>query len=149
MNMEAHLKQFDDEAVRQQMEADRFQKETKEEQARVKQEIRRAQINKLQRNAGFMEEWLQKGVEDWKQNMAFKKEREQSQLEFEYGQAQKFNVMTLNKIEGATNEVIDGIAQFEATLQDNGINPRVTKEQADAALDAEFTGSSPQRTLRT
>jgi len=131
------------------MEADRFQKETKEEQARVKQEIRRAQINKLQRNAGFMEEWLQKGVEDWKQNMAFKKEREQSQLEFEYGQAQKFNVMTLNKIEGATNEVIDGIAQFEATLQDNGINPRVTKEQADAALDAEFTGSSPQRTLRT
>jgi len=25
-----------------------------------------------------MEEWLQKGVEDWKQNMAFKKEREQS-----------------------------------------------------------------------
>ena len=53
------------------------------------------------------------------------------------------------KIEGATNEVIDGIAQFEATLQDNGINPRVTKDQADAALDAEFTGSSPQRTLRT
>jgi hypothetical protein len=32
----------------------------------MKQEIRRAQINKLQRNAGFMEEWLQKGVEDWK-----------------------------------------------------------------------------------
>jgi hypothetical protein len=23
-----------------------------------------------------MEEWLQKGVEDWKQNMAYKKERE-------------------------------------------------------------------------
>jgi hypothetical protein len=42
----------------------------------VKQEIRRAQINKLQRNAGFMEEWLHKGVEDWKQNMAYKKERE-------------------------------------------------------------------------
>jgi len=25
-----------------------------------------------------MEEWLQKGVEDWKQNMAYKKEREQT-----------------------------------------------------------------------
>ena len=34
-----------------------------------------------------MEEWLQKGVEDWKQNMAYKKEREQGQLEFEYKQA--------------------------------------------------------------
>lgn len=33
-----------------------------------KQEMRRIQINKLQRNAGFMEEWHQKGVEDWKKN---------------------------------------------------------------------------------
>ncbi len=38
-----------------------------------------------------MEEWLAKGVEDWKQNMAYKKERDQSQLEFEYKFAQKFN----------------------------------------------------------
>lgn len=57
-----------------------------------------------------MEEWLQKGVEDWKQNMAYKKEREQGQLEFEYKQAQKFNAITVDKIESATAEVIDGIA---------------------------------------
>jgi hypothetical protein len=36
------------------------------ENAEKKQEMRRIQINKLQRNAGFMEEWLAKGVEDWK-----------------------------------------------------------------------------------
>lgn len=101
---------------------------------RVKQEIRRAQINKLQRNAGFMEEWLQKGVEDWKQNMAHKKEREQSQLEFEYKQAQNFNEVTVAKIDGATNEVIDGINQFEETLKNQGINPRVTKEFAAESL---------------
>jgi uncharacterized FlaG/YvyC family protein len=41
--------------------------------------------------------------------MAHKKEREQSQLEFEYKQAQKFNEMTVAKIDGATNEVIEGI----------------------------------------
>lgn len=82
--MEDHLKKFDDEAVRQNEEAKRHDQAEKEEAERVKQEIRRAQINKLQRNAGFMEEWLQKGVEDWKQNMSYKKEREQSQLEFEY-----------------------------------------------------------------
>jgi hypothetical protein len=38
--------------------------------------MRRIQINKLQRNAGFMEEWLAKGVEDWKVNMNVKRERE-------------------------------------------------------------------------
>lgn len=74
--MEDHLKKFDNEAVRQNDEAQRFYKNEKEESERIQQEIRRAQINKLQRNAGFMEEWLQKGVEDWKQNMTFKKERE-------------------------------------------------------------------------
>ena len=92
---------FDDEAVRQEEEAKRYAAAEKEERERIKQEIRRAQINKLQRNAGFMEEWLAKGVEDWKQNMAYKKEREQSQLEFEYKQAQKFNEITVAKISDA------------------------------------------------
>jgi hypothetical protein len=66
MNMENHLQQFDDEAVRQDEEAKRYAAAEKEEKERIRQEIRRAQINKLQRNAGFMEEWLAKGVEDWK-----------------------------------------------------------------------------------
>ena len=47
MNMESHLKQFEDEAQRQAMEAERYHNDQKEEQARIKQEIRRAQINKL------------------------------------------------------------------------------------------------------
>ena len=78
-----------------------------------------------------MEEWLQKGVEDWKQNMAYKKEREQGQLEFEYKQAQKFNAITVDKIESATAEVIDGIAQFEQT---HGIKQKVPKEDVENAL---------------
>jgi hypothetical protein len=66
MNMENHLQKFDDEALRQADEAQKYAEAEKEERERIKQEIRRAQINKLQRNAGFMEEWLAKGVEDWK-----------------------------------------------------------------------------------
>jgi hypothetical protein len=57
MNMENHLQKFEMEAVRQSEEAKRFSNVEKDENERVKQEIRRAQINKLQRNAGFMEEW--------------------------------------------------------------------------------------------
>lgn len=66
MNMENHLQKFDDEATRQAGEATQHAGAEAEERERIKQEIRRAQINKLQRNAGFLEEWLAKGVEDWK-----------------------------------------------------------------------------------
>ena len=31
-----------------------------------------------------MEEWLQKGVEDWKKNQSIKRDRERKELEFEY-----------------------------------------------------------------
>lgn len=31
-----------------------------------------------------MEEWMQKGAEDWKKNQMIKKERERRDLEFEY-----------------------------------------------------------------
>jgi hypothetical protein len=31
-----------------------------------------------------MEEWLQKGVQDWQKNQALKKNRERRDLEFEY-----------------------------------------------------------------
>lgn len=96
-----------------------------------------------------MEEWLAKGVEDWKQNMAYKKEREQSQLEFEYKQAQKFNEVTVRKIDEASREVNDGIDQFEETLRENGINPRVTAEAA-ATLTQTLSGGSPAKaSMRT
>ena len=139
MNMENHLQQFDHEAVRQSEEAKRLDNADKDENERTKQEIRRAQINKLQRNAGFMEEWQQKGIEDWKQNMAYKKEREQSQLEFQYKRDKGFNDMVVKMIDDATNEVHDGIDKFEQTLKDNGINPRVTKDFAEKAMDATTT----------
>lgn len=66
--METHLKKFEDEKERQARKASKLNKQDKINEERRKQEMRRIQINKLQRNAGFMEEWQQKGIEDWKQN---------------------------------------------------------------------------------
>lgn len=94
-----------------------------------------------------MEEWLQKGVEDWKQNMVKKKEREAAQLEFEYKQAEKYNKMALTKIEDADREVNDGISKFEQTLQSQGINPRVTKEQADFGVSQSFQQNTHAKTF--
>ncbi len=95
---------------------------------KMKQDIRKAQINKLQRNAGFMEEWLQKGVEDWKKNQTIKKERERKQLEFEFKQSEKIHGFTMKKIDEASNEVYSGIGKFEQTLKNKGIQPNVSKE---------------------
>lgn len=97
----------------------------KKQKSEQKQELRRVQLNKLQRNAGFMEEWHQKGVENWKKNMTVKREREANQLEFDYKQAEKFNEIALNKLDAAGREVNDGIDQFESTLRSQGINTRV------------------------
>jgi len=63
-----------------------------------KQEMRRIQINKLQRNAGFMEEWHQKGVDDWKKNQKRQRDRESKELEFKLKEAQKFNVIAQQKL---------------------------------------------------
>lgn len=107
----------------------------------MRQETRRAQINKLQRNAGFMEEWQQKGVEDWKKNQTIKKDREKRQLEFELKQAEKYNRVTLNKIDEANYEVNDGIAQFEQTLRNIGINPKVRRDEAERAVSESLQNS--------
>ena len=62
------MKKFEDEKVRQAKVAADLDSRDVTMNTMHKQEMRRIQINKLQRNAGFMEEWHQKGVEDWKKN---------------------------------------------------------------------------------
>lgn len=89
--MERHLKKFDDEQIRQAAAAkagDNAEKGAKEKHLL---ELRAAGIAKVQRNAGFMEEWLQKGVEDWKKNQSIKKDRERKDLEFEYKETEKYH----------------------------------------------------------
>ena len=60
-----------------------------------------------------MEEWLRKGIEDWKKNMMIKKERERKTLEFEYKQTQKYQDFTTTKVNEANQEVQHGIDEFE------------------------------------
>ena len=75
INLEKHLEKFSDNKALQSELALKLDKEN-QEVIRQKKELRRIQINKLHRNAGFMEEWHQKGVDDWKVNMTKKKDRE-------------------------------------------------------------------------
>jgi hypothetical protein len=103
--MERHLKKFDDEQIRQDMHAKAGDKNEKESKERRLAEMRAAAINKVQRNAGFMEEWLQKGVQDWQKNQQLKKERERRDLEFEYKETEKYHQLAMTKIDEASKEV--------------------------------------------
>lgn len=92
-----------------------------------------------------MEEWLQKGVEDWKKNQTIKKDRERRQLEFEYKQTEKYHEFAVQKIDDSSKEVVDGITQFEKTLRNVGIEPKVKKEDAERAV-SESLQKSPLKT---
>ena len=110
LNMEAHVKKFEDEKDRQAQQAAELDARDVAMNSMRKQEMRRIQINKLQRNAGFMEEWHQKGVEDWKKNQKRQRDRESRELEFNLKQVQKYNSIAENKLDDAKREVEDGIA---------------------------------------
>jgi hypothetical protein len=146
--MERHLKKFEDEKLRQDMVANQGDREEREARERKLSELRAAQINKVARNAGFMEEWLQKGVQDWQKNHQIKKNRERRELEFEYKETEKYHQLALTKISEANKEVNDGIAQFEKTLKTQyGISTKVKKEDAERAVSQNIQeGGSPLRT---
>jgi len=95
-----------------------------------------------------MEEWHQKGVEDWKKNQKRQRDRESKQLEFDLKQAQKFNVIAEKKLQDAKDEVADGIDSFENTLKTNGINPRVQKDDAERAITDSFNAKNGSPGIR-
>jgi hypothetical protein len=94
-----------------------------------------------------MEEWLQKGVQDWQKNQQIKKDRERRDLEFEYKETEKYHQLALTKIDEASKEVNEGIAKFERSLMSTyGISTKVKKADAERAVSESVNnGSSPMR----
>lgn len=123
VNLRNHLNKFEEIRKKQEFEAKREEEMERERQIKMRQDVRKANIDKLQRNAGFMEEWLRKGIEDWKKNQTSKKEREREQLEFEFKITKKIEKITMTQISKAENEVNSGIDEFENNLKRHGIDP--------------------------
>lgn len=68
MNQDDHLQRFDSFKRQQDVKIQRFKSKDETEQRTLKEEMRKIQLNKLQRNMAFMEDWNQKGIENWKKN---------------------------------------------------------------------------------
>ncbi|CAG9310473.1 unnamed protein product [Blepharisma stoltei] len=112
---------------------------------KLKDEKRKALINKLQRNAGFMEDWEQKGVQDWNYNMEIKKNRENMELTYKLKQFQHAKDVADTMYTKEVNEEINGINEFEAkTMKEHGISTKPYKAtQTMAQTVSYFRGSTP------
>lgn len=127
LDIDKKLQKYVDEAVRIQERADKKQHEESHRESELKEEKRKAMINKLQRNAGFMEDWEQKGVEEWKKNMEVKKKREQMELKYQIRRAEQMKVHAEGLHMDAKAETMQGIDQFEQSLAKMGISAKLSK----------------------
>lgn len=83
----------------------------------VKDEIRKVSLNTLIRNMAFMDDWQQKGIENWQKNQEVRKKREQADKNFNKKQEENQKNKLKKMQELTRNEVYDDIAAFEQTLK--------------------------------
>ena len=118
IDLEKKLKRFEDFKIEQ---------TKKIEQAKIEEEIRRKQEldldiknhrNKNQRYHAFLQQFEEKGINNWKNNMLRAKDREMKDINFELNQAIKMNRNIQRGIQKNINEYKRNVAQFEETFGD-------------------------------
>lgn len=72
VNLDSHLEKFSRFAMVQAEKERRLKVKEETEERNLKEEMRKIQLNKLQRNMAFMEDWNQKGIENWKKNQTIR-----------------------------------------------------------------------------
>ena len=136
IDLEEKMKKFDhiqekneNRAAKQKMEEDLREK-------RKKDEKRKAQINKVQRNAGFMEDWEQKGVQEWKKNMETKKKRENMELKYQCKEVEKVKAKADVFYSKTRTEAMNDIEEFQKSMVSFGIPIKPYKEQVSKTVSS-------------
>ncbi len=75
--------------------------------------------------------WEQKGLDNWKDNLLNKKEREKNDLEFELNLANKFQNRLLKSIKLCENDMEKKINNFEKVLKNNFLIESIQKRNED------------------
>ena len=130
LDLDAKLQKFKEFRAQMEQKAENQKQEEMTLQKQEKEEKRKVLINKLQRNAGFMEDWEQKGVLDWKKNMEAKKKREQMELTYKLKSMQKMQMKADSFYSKARNEAMAGIEDFEKSMKEFGIPVKPYKEDS-------------------
>lgn len=133
IDMQKHLKKFEDFKKKEDFKI----RESIEKIKQVEIKSRDLLINKLRTQAkkfqNFNIDWEQKGIDDWKHNLIFKKEREKNDLEFELNQANHYQQRVLKSIKICEDDMEKKINNFEKVLKNNFLLERLEKNNMENA----------------
>ncbi|CAD8202735.1 unnamed protein product [Paramecium octaurelia] len=122
VNLERHLGKFTTFAIQQAEKERRLKIKEETEERNLKEEMRKIQLNKLQRNMAFMEDWNQKGIENWKKNQSIRYKNRVDDDKFKSTMqkiAEDRLVQTQQFLKGEMEQQIE---QFENRQQDEPVS---------------------------
>lgn len=147
VNLEKHLKPFRDfQTLQEEILRKRRQEDLIKEQ-KIKDEMRKISLNKLQRNMAFLENWNEKGKENWEKNQKIMKERVIKEEEFRAKTLEHKSVRLQAIHEQNKKEIYEGIEQFESNLKKHGIESPESLEKKALSLDKSHTMFSASATM--
>lgn len=116
INQELHLQQFEKFKLKQDRLIRTCENQEKQEEKKIKEEIRKIQLDKLQRNQNFMEDWKKKGLENWRVNRRRQKDREEDERTFQEEELSTRREKTLLQQNLQRKEILEGLDDFEGKL---------------------------------
>lgn len=146
IDLENKLAKFEDAKIRNEMEYKNKFQEEQERDRQIKDERRKIELNKLQRNITFMEDWQAKGIAEWKKNQQRKHEREKKDTEFELMTTMKAKTKAVGAEMDERREVLGGIDDFEANAGKLGVIIEHDPEETNK-VEVEKTTFSMSTTL--
>ncbi|OMJ83099.1 hypothetical protein SteCoe_16018 [Stentor coeruleus] len=129
IDLELKMKKFDDFKHEMEIKVKKAVRAEEQKEKKKKDEKRKGMINKIQRNAGFMEDWEQKGVQEWKKNIETKKKRENTESNFKLRKIEKIKVKADTFYLKTCSEATNNIDEFEKNMKSLGIPVKPYKEQ--------------------
>ncbi|CAD8194779.1 unnamed protein product [Paramecium octaurelia] len=113
VNLDKHLGKFSSFAIQQAEKERRLKIKEETEERNLKEEMRKIQLNKLQRNMAFMEDWNQKGIENWKKNQQIRHKNKVADEKFKSTMQKATEDRLVQTQQMMRSEMEDQIEQFE------------------------------------
>ena len=147
VDLEKKLKKFEDFKIEQNKKIKQAIEEEKFRQEQEKAINIRNHRNKNQRYHAFLQQFEEKGINNWKNNMLRAKQREIKDVQFQLNEAQKIQKNLYRGI--AKNIAIyhHEINQFEANFGKNGKKLEINKAKEDKEKKGDLNENIPQKDL--
>lgn len=131
INLENKLEKFEDFKIQEDHKIFGSIKNEDNEKIKNRQKLITQLKSESQRYHIFQQKYEQQGIDNWKSNMLFKKEREKKDLDYQLKEAQKYQTMVYNSINTCHSDMLKKIDNFEMVLQQSNQNDMSTAQNSD------------------